>query len=60
MDLHVLRCPEYDLTIFRKCLSVFMHVCPIENLCDAVGRDVFLRFRPPATLIELKIAQEEE
>ena len=22
MALHVLRCPEHDLTIFRKCLSV--------------------------------------
>ena len=22
MDLHVLRCPEHDLTIFRRCLSV--------------------------------------
>ena len=31
MDLHVLRCPEHDLTIFRKCLSVsrsvYMYVC---------------------------------
>ena len=24
MDLHVLRCPEHDLIIFRKCLSVCM------------------------------------
>ena len=24
MDLYVLRCPEHDLTIFRKCLSVCM------------------------------------
>ena len=27
MDLHVLRCPEHDLTIFRKCLSVCRSVC---------------------------------
>ena len=27
MDLHVLRCPEHDLTIFRKCLSVCLSVC---------------------------------
>ena len=27
MDLHVLRCPEHDLTIFWKCLSVSRSVC---------------------------------
>ena len=27
MDLHVLRCPEHDLTIFRKCLC--LHVSKI-------------------------------
>ena len=25
MDLHVLRCPEHDMTIFRKCLSVCLY-----------------------------------
>ncbi|GFW71224.1 transposable element Tcb2 transposase [Trichonephila clavipes] len=33
---------------------------PIENLLDALGRAVSSRFSPPATLIELEIAQEEE
>ena len=27
MDFHVLRCPEHDLTIFRKCLSLGRSVC---------------------------------
>ncbi|GFV00040.1 transposable element Tcb1 transposase [Trichonephila clavipes] len=33
---------------------------PIENLCDAVGRAVSSRFPPPATLIELETALQEE
>ena len=33
MDLHVLGCPEHDLTIFRKCLSVCLCVCMSVCLC---------------------------
>ncbi|GFY02480.1 transposable element Tcb1 transposase [Trichonephila clavipes] len=33
---------------------------PIENLWDALGRAVSLRFLPPATLIELETALQEE
>ncbi|GFV88418.1 transposable element Tcb1 transposase [Trichonephila clavipes] len=33
---------------------------PIENLWDALGRVVYLRFSPPATLIELETALQEE
>ncbi|GFX70473.1 transposable element Tcb1 transposase [Trichonephila clavipes] len=33
---------------------------PIENLWDALGRAVSSRFPPPATLIELKTALQEE
>ncbi|GFV06635.1 transposable element Tcb1 transposase [Trichonephila clavipes] len=33
---------------------------PIENLWDALGRAVSLRFPPPATLIELETALQEE
>ncbi|GFX83119.1 transposable element Tcb1 transposase [Trichonephila clavipes] len=33
---------------------------PIENLWDALGRAVSSHFPPPATLIELKIALQEE
>ncbi|KFM73750.1 hypothetical protein X975_08779, partial [Stegodyphus mimosarum] len=33
---------------------------PIENLWDALGRVVSSRFPPPATLIELEIALQEE
>ena len=31
-DLHVLECPEQDLTIFGKCLSVYVSVC--LGVCD--------------------------
>ncbi|GFS93083.1 transposable element Tcb1 transposase [Trichonephila clavipes] len=33
---------------------------PIENLWDALGRAVSSRFPPPATLIELETALQEE
>ncbi|GFW18342.1 transposable element Tcb1 transposase [Trichonephila clavipes] len=33
---------------------------PIENLWDALGRAVFSRFPPPAILIELETALQEE
>ncbi|GFV56462.1 transposable element Tcb2 transposase [Trichonephila clavipes] len=33
---------------------------PIENLWDALGRAVSSRFPPPATLIELETAIQEE
>ncbi|GFW51908.1 transposable element Tcb1 transposase [Trichonephila clavipes] len=33
---------------------------PIENLCEALGRAVSSRFPPPATLIELETALQEE
>ncbi|GFW58097.1 transposable element Tcb1 transposase [Trichonephila clavipes] len=33
---------------------------PIENLWDALGRAVSSRFSPPATLIEVETALQEE
>ena len=33
MDLHVLRCPEHNLTIFRKCLSVDPSACMSPKFC---------------------------
>ena len=33
MDLHVLGCPEHDLTIFAKCLSVCLSVCLCVCMC---------------------------
>ncbi|GBM63718.1 hypothetical protein AVEN_72991-1 [Araneus ventricosus] len=33
---------------------------PIENLWDALGRAVYRRFPPPATLRDLEIALQEE
>ena len=35
IDLHVLRCPEHDLTIFRKCLSVCLYY-----FVDAVSQEL--------------------
>ena len=35
IDFDVLRCPEHDLTIFRKCLSVCLSVC-LYYFVDAV------------------------
>ena len=35
MDLHVLRCPEYDLTIFGKCLSV-----SLQNFVEHVPQEL--------------------
>ena len=35
MDLHVWRCPEHDLTIFRKCLSVCLYY-----FVDAVSQEL--------------------
>ena len=40
MNLYVLKCPEHDLTIFRKCLSaVCMHVDP-QNFVDTLSQDL--------------------
>ena len=36
------------------------NIIPIENLWDALGRAVSSHFPPPATLIDLKIALQEE
>ena len=36
MDSHVLRYPEHDLTIFRKCLSVSLYQC-FQNFMDTVS-----------------------
>ena len=33
VDLHVLRCPEHDLTIFRKCLSACLSVYMSPKFC---------------------------
>ena len=39
MDLHVLRCPEHDLTIFRKCLSVCLSV-RLQIFLDTVFQEL--------------------
>ena len=44
MDLHILRCPEHDLNIFRKrCLSVRpsvgLYVC-LQNFVDIVSQEL--------------------
>ena len=39
MDLHVLECPEHDLTISGKCLSVCVSVCD-KNLVATVAREL--------------------
>ena len=48
MDLHVLRCPKQDLTIFRKCLlSICMSVYKIlwtlylKNLCTEIDETLY-------------------
>ncbi|GFT10507.1 transposable element Tcb1 transposase [Trichonephila clavipes] len=41
-------------------LAYMADLNPIENLWDALGRAVSLRFPPPATLIELETALQEE
>ena len=33
MDLQVLRCPEHDLTIFRKCMSIGLSVYLSPKFC---------------------------
>ena len=33
IDLHVLGCPEQDLTIFGKCLSVCVSICVWQKFC---------------------------
>ena len=33
MDFNVLRCPETDLTIFKKCLSVGLSICMPPKFC---------------------------
>ena len=38
MDLHVLGCPEHDLTIFGKCVSVCL--CVRVSVCLRVCVDV--------------------
>ena len=43
MDLHVLRCPEHDLTIFRKCLSLYLSVCLyvcLQYFVDTVSQEL--------------------
>ena len=39
MDLHVLRCPDHEWTIFRKCLSVCLHVC-LKNFEDIMSQEL--------------------
>ena len=39
MDLHVLGCPEHDLTIFGKCLSACLCVCD-KNFVASVAREL--------------------
>ena len=39
MDLHVLRCPEHDLMIFRKCQSVCLSV-GLYYIVDAVSQEL--------------------
>ena len=42
MDLHVLRCSEHDLTMFRKCLSVCLYAC-FQNILDTVYQELMCR-----------------
>ena len=42
MDLHVLECPEHNLTIFGKCLSVCLCVCD-KNFVASVARELMNR-----------------
>ena len=35
MDLYILKCPEHDLAIFRKCLSVCMY-----DFVDTVSQEL--------------------
>ena len=39
VDLHGLGCPEHDLTIFGKCLSVRLCVCD-KNFVASVTREL--------------------
>ena len=39
MDLHVLGCPEHDLTIFGKCLSVCLTVWD-KNFVTSVAQEL--------------------
>ena len=39
INLHVLRCPEHDLTIFRKCPSICLYVC-LQNFVDTVTQEL--------------------
>ena len=38
MDLHVLGCPEHDLTIYTKCLSVYISVCHANFVAPLVEK----------------------
>ena len=42
MDLHVLGCPDHDLTISGKCLSVWLCVCD-KNFVASVTRELMHR-----------------
>ena len=42
MDLHVLGCPEHDLTISGKCLSVCWCVCD-QNFAENVAQELIDR-----------------
>ena len=44
MDLDVLGCPEHDLNIFGKCLSVCMSVCLCVCLCLCMSVCVWQKF----------------
>ena len=45
MDLRVLGCPQHDLTISEKCLSVYMCVCDKNFVASvASNRQNFLKF----------------
>ena len=42
MVLQVLRCPEHDLAVFRKCPSAYLSVC-LQNFMDTVPQELMHR-----------------
>ena len=42
MDLHILECPEHDLTICGKCLSLCRRVCD-KNFVACITRELMNR-----------------
>ena len=42
MDLYILRCPEPDLTVSGKCLSVYLCVCD-KNFAASLARELMHR-----------------